>query len=379
MDQAVVSLIECLSAVPDPRRRRGVRHPFVGMLVVALLGLIARQTDLQAIIDHFALHWQVLGPRLGFKPWFGIPHPTTLSRLLARVPIESVQVAFERWLATLIVDLPLVGAVDGKYPHQSRDADGAPFGILTIFAHDFRLCLAQWVVSDHEAEPSVLKAHLEALFARYPNLKALTGDAIFAQRPLCQKLVELKRGYMLRIKANQPNVAAALVEGFADADQRRPDAQSVDKRHQSVETRRLWLDAELAQYVATELTFVGSQQVGRLDKTIKDLTTGEIKSETWYLVSYNPPRKLTPKQFLRRARGHWGIENSLHHVKDRSWHEDKHTLRRSGLGPCFSVLLNVALTVLRRQGFFESGLSMPRRAKRCEANPTFALTLLGLT
>ena len=96
-------------------------------------------------------------------------------------------------------------------------------------------------------------------------------------------------------------------------------------------------------------------------------------------MSYDPARKLIPKQFLGRARGHWGIENSLHHVKDRSWRGDKHTLRRSGLGPCFSALLNVALTVLRRQGFFESGLSVPRRAKRCEANPGFALTLLGLT
>jgi len=33
-------------------------------------------------------------------------------------------------------DLPLVTAVDGKYPHQSRDDVGLPFGLLTVFAHD---------------------------------------------------------------------------------------------------------------------------------------------------------------------------------------------------------------------------------------------------
>lgn len=376
MDQSAVSLLECVAEVPDPRKRRGVRHPFVGMLVIALIGLISRQVDMQAIVDHFAQHWESLGPILGFKPWFGVPHPTTLSRLLARVPLDLLCAGYSRWLGRLIGDVELVVAVDGKYPHQSRDEAGLPFGILTAFAHNLKLCLAEWVVSDHEAEPSVLKAHLEALFAAYPNIRALTLDAIFAQRGLCQMLVDLKRGYMLRIKGNQPNVVAALAEAFADAPQRQPDAQSADKVGGRVETRCLWLDAEVAQYAATELAFAGAQQAGRLDKTVTDVATGEISRETWYLMSYDPVGPLSPVQFLDRVRGHWGIENSLHHVKDRSWNEDKHTLRRPGLGPRFSALLNIALTVLRTPGAFDPELSMPRRAKRCEANPAFALALI---
>ena len=376
MEQEVVSLMECVAAIPDPRDPRGVRHPFAGMLAVALVGLMARQVDLSAIVDHFVQHWPTVGPRLGFKPWFGLPHPTTLSRLLARVPLAALQAAYQRWLAHLVADLPLVAAVDGKYPHQSRDGDGLPFGILTVFAHDLKLCLAQWVVSDHDAEPTVLKAHLEALLAQYPNLRALTMDAIFAQRGLCQMLVDRKRGYMLRIKGNQPNVSAALVDGFADAPQRPPDAHSADKRDGCVETRRLWLDEEVAGYIARELYFPGAEQVGRLDKTIRRVLTGEVKTETWYLVSYEPTDLLTPSTFLARVRAHWGIENSLHHVKDRSWGEDKHTLRRPGLAECFSILLNVALSVLRKPGQFDPKLSMPRRAKRCEANPNLALSLL---
>jgi len=379
MDQDALTLMRCLAAIPDPRQPRGVRHPFVGMLTLAIIGLMSRQVDLQAIRDHSAEHWSTLGPELGFSPWFGVPHQTTLGRLLGRVPLESLQAAFGRWLAQLVSDLPLIAAVDGKYPHQSRDAQGSRFGILTVFAHDLKICLAQWVVSDHEAEPGVLKAHLEELFARYPKLRVLTGDAIFAQRGLCEMLVALKRGYMLRIKGNQPNVSAALVEGFVEAPQRKPDAQSIEKARGAVETRRLWLDTELAAYVAKELNFAGAQQVARLDKTIKDLTTGEIKAETWYLVSYDPAGTLTARQFLGRARGHWGIENSLHHVKDRSWHEDKHTLRQRGLGPCFSVLVNIALTLLRKPGSFDPRLSMPRRAKRYEANPARALAVLRST
>ena len=376
MEQEAMSLIDCLATIPDPRKPRGVRHPFVGMLVIALIGLMARQTDLVAIIDYFAEHWETLGPRLGFKYWFGLPHPTTLSRLLARVPLAVLQAAYQRWLSQLIADLPLVAAADGKYPHQSRDGEGLPIGILTVFAHDLKLCLANWVVSHHEAEPSVLKTHLEDLFLQYPNLTALTMDAIFAQRGLCQMLVDLKRGYMLRIKGNQPDVCAAFVEAFADAPERRPDARSVDKRDGCVETRHLWLDQEVARYAATELGFAGAQQAGRLDKRILHLDSGEVNIATWYLVNYEPTGTLKPTEFLARVRGHWGIENSLHHVKDRSWGEDKHTLHRPGLAACFSVLLNVALTVLRRPGQFPPELSMPRRARRCRAKLEFALSLI---
>jgi hypothetical protein len=376
LNPEVLNLKECLSSIPDPRRRRGIRHPFVGMLMLALVGLLARQTNLQAIIDHGDGHWDTLGLELGFLPRFGVPHATTLSRLLARVPVELLQEAFTCWMSALFGTVPLVAAVDGKYPHQSTDENGSPLGILSVFAHDLKVCLAQWVVSDKEAEPTVLKEHLRELFAAFPGLQVLTGDALFAQRPLCILLVEAHRGYLFRIKGNQPNVEAALVETFAHVPQDKPDAETVDKRDGCLETRRLWVDQETAAYVDTELGFVGAQQVARLDKIVRDLATDLVSSETWYLVSRDPARLLSADQLLQRTRGHWQVENSLHHVKDRSWGEDKHTLRRPGLGGCFSVLLNIALTALRIPDSFNPEMSMPRRAKRCEVDPLLAVSLI---
>jgi predicted transposase YbfD/YdcC len=95
-----------------------------------------------------------------------------------------------------------------------------------------------------------------------------------------------------------------------------------------------------------------------LDKLIHDLSTEQVKQETWYLVSCDPLGPLTADQLLQRVRGHWGVENSLHHVEDRSWGEDKHVLRRPGLGLCFSMLLAMALTVLRLRAHLKS-LSFP--------------------
>jgi hypothetical protein len=42
----VDSLLDALSQVTDPRKRRGVRHPFTSILALTFLGLMCRQTEM---------------------------------------------------------------------------------------------------------------------------------------------------------------------------------------------------------------------------------------------------------------------------------------------------------------------------------------------
>jgi len=62
-----------------------------------------------------------------------------------------------------------------------------------------------------------LKKHLEELFTMYPCLKLLTGDAIFAQRPLLEALQEHHRDYLFCVKGNQLKVLKKMKEFFQDA------------------------------------------------------------------------------------------------------------------------------------------------------------------
>ena len=75
-------------------------------------------------------------------------------------------------------------------------------------------------------------------------------------------------------------------------------------------------------------------------------------------------------------RNHWRVENSLHHVKDRSWDEDVHTLRRPGLGEVCATLVNTALNALRLEGWFTPRTSMPIRAKTCAFRPAQTIARL---
>ena len=84
--EAAESLFGCLKLVPDPRRARGVRHPFQAILRLTLLGLVCGLTTMAHIALFARMHWPVLKEPLGFVRDHP-PHATTISRALAGVSL----------------------------------------------------------------------------------------------------------------------------------------------------------------------------------------------------------------------------------------------------------------------------------------------------
>jgi DNA polymerase-3 subunit alpha len=74
---------------------------------------------------------------------------------------------------------------------------------------------------------------------------------------------------------------------------------------------------------------------------------GSVETETRYYVSSLDTFCFIPRQIAKFIRGHWQVENSLHWLKDRYWREDKHKLRKPGLGMVYASLTNLAVSVLQ--------------------------------
>jgi hypothetical protein len=75
-----------------------------------------------------------------------------------------------------------------------------------------------------------LEKHLEELFSLFPCLKLLTGDAIYAQRPLLEVLQKYHRDYLVQVKDNQPKVLNKMKAAFADAPKQEPNDRRVSKK-----------------------------------------------------------------------------------------------------------------------------------------------------
>ena len=228
---ALPPLMAAMSTITDPRHRRGVRHPFSSILALTLLGLVCRINDFAGLQRWAARHWHLLRRPLGFvrrRP----PHATTLSRTLAKFSLIEFQTAFTQWLQA-VMSMPemLAVAVDGKTSKQGLDAEGDPIQMLNVFAHDLKVCLGQWPLDgDKSTEPEVLKAHLSELFEKYPALRLITGDALFAQRNLAELILASGHDYLFQIKANQPDILDAAQTCFAEAGARKPDACTQEKK-----------------------------------------------------------------------------------------------------------------------------------------------------
>ena len=246
------SLLAAFQGLTDPRHRRGVRHPFPGLLAVIFLGLLSRQPDFASIARWAKRHWPTLKDAFGLTRQYA-PHATTYGRVAADFSVDEFRGALAGWLARVMAAAPVVAAVDGKTSKQARDADGDAIHVLNVFAHEARVCLADWPVGDgKETEPEVLKAHLDELFALWPSLQILTGDALFCQRPLARAIIDAGRDYVLAVKDNQPDLHETIRTAFADAvpetahattreksvGRSRPDTSGATRRRRSTPVRR---------------------------------------------------------------------------------------------------------------------------------------------
>jgi hypothetical protein len=226
------TLITVFKKTDDPRDPRGVRHDYHGVLILVFLGLLARLAYVSHIQRWADRYWHILREPLGFKRKKP-PVDTTITRILAKVPLKELQDAFAEFLNALLSEEcdELVASIDGKTAKQSLDENGNPIHLVNVFAHDVKVTLNQWATNgDKTNEPGCLKAHLEELLEQYPMLKLLTGDAIFAQRPLMEVLKEHGCDYLFQLKKNQGDAFGAVEHCFHDAETKKPDAVSYSKK-----------------------------------------------------------------------------------------------------------------------------------------------------
>lgn len=86
---------------------------------------------------------------------------------------------------------------------------------------------------------------------------------------------------------------------------------------------------------------------------------------------------VSPKRLMGLVRGHWGVEDRLHFIKDRWWDEDRQWSTRPGLAERLAVLRDVALAALRLIPGLPDDLPIRARADHLNRRPRKALKFIG--
>ena len=115
------------------------------------------------------------------------------------------------------------------------------------------------------------------------------------------------------------------------------------------------------------------QQVCRLERqrTVK----GKQQVAVSYAISSLPAAAASARQLLTLSRGHWGIENRVHWVRDVTFDEDRSQIRLGVAPQVMATVRNLVISLVRRAGHSNVAAAL----RRHNAHLKEALTLVGVT
>jgi predicted transposase YbfD/YdcC len=329
-------LLDLLAQVPDPRKKRGRRHPLAGLLAVGVAAVIAGSRSFAAIGQWAADAGPEVLAVLGAAR--GAAEESTFRRAFALVSADVLDRVLGAWLWTRAVRAGgrLVIAIDGKTVRGAKNkAAGAPH-LVAALAHGIGAVLGQVAVEEKSNEIPAVRELLKA-FADLAGA-VLTIDAMHTQHDTAQLILGRGADYVMTVKGNMPTLHRQLKKlPWA----RIPAVSSVSTDH----GRRARRTIKVALAPAW-IGFDGAAQVAQLRRTV--VTKGKKTVEVVYLITSD--RSASPETLAAWVRCHWHIENKLHWVRDVTYQEDKSLVRTGNAPRVMASLRSLAISILRLDG-----------------------------
>ncbi|MEK2474040.1 ISAs1 family transposase [Streptomyces noursei] len=376
-------LLARLSRLPDPRRRRGRRHPLPYVLAVAACAVLGGAKSLTAIAEWaadasdrllFCCGAALRDPRRPCRA----PSEATVRRVLQRIDGDALDAAIGGWLtaraaASRAADqdrhpparpVRAAVAVDGKSLRGAIRTGGRCVHLISALRDD-GIVLAQREVDAKSNEITAFRPLLESLEL---TGAVVTFDALLAQTDHAKFLVEEKEAhYIAVLKGNRPSLHA-LVKNLPWKevpllDRTRATAHGRD------EIRRL-----KAATVAG-LPFPHADQALQIVRRRRTLRTGKVSVERVYAITSLAAHQANAADLAERVRGHWAIENREHHVRDVTFGEDASRVRTGGAPRVMASLRNLAIGALRLAGWDNIAEGLRHHGRDMTRPPT----TLGLT
>jgi predicted transposase YbfD/YdcC len=332
-------LLGVLARVADPRHRRGVRHQLTVILGLAVCAVLAGARSFTAIAEWAADADEQTLARLGVTG--AVPSESTFRRTLQRLDADAFDDLAGQWAQQQTAPGPgsrRVIAVDGKTLRGSGHGGQDSRHLLAALDHAHGVVLGQADVAVKTNEIPMFSALLDRIEI---TDAIITADALHAQHAHAGYLHRRGAHYLLIVKRNQPGLHAQLAAlPWRDV----PVAYTKRERgHGRTERRTLKVTS-----VARGLAFPHAAQAIQIVRRRK--VKGKWSAETCYAVTSLRVTQASPAQLAAIIRGHWGIEDRLHWVRDMDFDEDRSQVRTASGPHIMASLRNLVITILRLAG-----------------------------
>lgn len=353
-------LLDLFETVPDPRARRGRRYALASVLALALAAVISGARSFAAIGEWVAQQpietLRVLG-----VTGSAVPDESTIRRVFARLDADLLDqyVGALMWTRTHAVGSRRVIAVDGKTVRGARSKTATAPHLVAALDQATGAVIGQLAVTAKSNEIPAVQGLLK-LFDLTDVV--VTVDAMHTQTDTAQQITTAGGDYVFTVKANQPKLHKACKSlPWKDV----PSHTTTSREHGRKTTRTIKVTT-----APTWVEFAGATQLAQIRRTVTK--NGKKTIEVVYLITSAGHHQARPTTLAAWVRGHWGIENRLHWVRDVTYDEDRSQVRTGNAPQVMATLRNTAISLLRLTGV----TNIAQRLRHHARNPETILNML---
>lgn len=362
-----------MRAVPDPRCSRKTKHDHAEVLVCVVCGFLAGRTTIRRSLKWCEKHLEELREHLPLKN--GIASPSTACRLLSGIDEELFALEFMEWIGEIVNTKGIHLSIDGKALRGAMEKvkDFRAPMLLNAIDTVTRLVVAQIPIKNKDCE---IRAIPELLKLLDIHGSTVTTDAIGTQTRIMNQILSQEGHFVLMVKKNQPQSYEEIVKYFEEMSEDykrmkeeenyRPRYPGMQEKYEEILQKERNRDRQEYRWysVCTECSLLTKTQkewpfiktVGlarqiripverdaqgnditpdiktflekgsrRRPKPVQDEETGKDIQKTGMISDM----ELTAEEMGRIKRDHWAVENSLHHVLDDTFREDRSPAKKS--------------------------------------------------
>ncbi len=301
----------------------------------------------------------------------GIPSEDTINRVFSSINSSQFETCFIDWVNSICnLSKGQVIAIDGKTIRGAKSkGKKSPVHMVSAWANQNNLVLGQVRVNEKSNEITAIPELIDNLFIE-GNI--ITIDAMGTQTDIADKIIESKADYILAVKENQPQLLEEIKDEFRFSRDSETDT-NVDIGHGRIETRVCSVISDF-QFIEHNNKWNKLQQIIKIDsiREFKNSDKQPEKATRYYIASLVD----TAVNHQNNIRSHWGVENKLHWTLDVAFSEDASRKRKNNAAQNYSILLKIALNLLRNEKTEKQGIA----GKRLKAgwNEAYLLKVLNI-
>jgi predicted transposase YbfD/YdcC len=350
------SFEDFVGGIKDHRVERNKRYSVAEILFLTLVAIICGAEGWRDIERFGKAKIDLL--RKVFRYTYGIPSDDTLRRFYRYLDPKTFKEWFAGWTKDFKLDANKHLSIDGKVSRHSFDSDSNPLHMVTVFASDCRMVLAQEKVEDKSNEIIAISKLLELLDI---SDSIVTIDAMGCQREVAKNICDKGADYVLSLKGNQGTLHEDIKLLFNDEELLKELEVYTHKttdgsEHGRIE-ERMYRCVEMPKELETQHNWPGLKTVVEVEseRIIKGVSSVERR---YYITSLGN----NAKEIGGAIRSHWSIENSLHWVLDISFRDDESRIRKGNAPQNISIIKRVALNLLQKTKKKRDSIKQLRKA-----------------